>query len=125
MNHNGVISLPLKTSETLTAGEAVEVHNNSQSPEAKANTAIDKAIGVVLHDVAQATSEQPAAIQLYSAGGAALVKMAGACNVGDVIYISTSSKHTATKGSNKAVGVALEQSSGADAVIRIALGFAA
>ncbi len=124
MNHNGVISLPLKSGETLVAGEAIEIHNNSQSAEAKSNTNVDKAIGVILQDAKQADSGLPAAVQLYSAGGCALALMVGACNVGDVIYIGTSGKHTATKGTNKAIGVALEESTGANDVVRVALGFA-
>ena len=124
MNHNGVISLPLKTGEALVAGTAIEIHNNAQAAEAKSNTNIDKAIGVILQDAKQADSGLPAAVQLYSAGGCALVLMVNACNVGDVIYIGTTGKHTCTKASNKAIGVALEESTGDNDVIRVALGFA-
>jgi len=41
-----------------------------------------KAIGVLLHDVSEAVSEQPAAIHLFSAGGIFNISCLGATTIG-------------------------------------------
>jgi hypothetical protein len=65
MNHNGVISRPLSSAFVGLSGQAVDLDGSGN---VVAGTA-KKAIGVLLHDVSEAESKQPAAIHLFSSGG--------------------------------------------------------
>jgi hypothetical protein len=69
MNHNGVISLPLKDSETLVAGDVVKLHTDGTVTKGSDGKTTSGNLGVVLHDVSQAATGTPAAIHLFNSGG--------------------------------------------------------
>jgi len=124
MNHNGVISLPLKSSFNQDAGDLVQVDNNSGVAEAGVNATANgaKAIGVLLHDADQGSSDLPAAIQLFSAGGSAVVKVTNAVGAaGAAIYAANAAGATTTPSTNKLLGYSLEAPNKANNLVRIVL----
>lgn len=127
MNHNGVISLPLKTSEAIVMGQAVEVHNDSGVAQAKAVVTPANAIGVALQDVKETESGRPVDIQLFSAGGIVLMKTGGTIKSGPhAIVVGAAVKLDATGvtgngGGGAAIGTALEPSSETGEFVRVVL----
>jgi hypothetical protein len=69
MNHNGVISLPVKASEVLAAGDVVTLHSDGSVKASTGGAVTNGPLGVVLHDVSQAATGTPAAIHLFNSGG--------------------------------------------------------
>ena len=111
MNHNGVISLPLKSGFDQDAGVLIQVENASGVAVAAVNAAANgaKSIGVLMHDADQSSSDLPAAIQLFSAGGSAVVKVSDkVASAGAAIYAAGAGAATTTAGSNKMIGYSLE-----------------
>jgi len=104
MNHNGVISLPSDGSSTYTAGMIVSLNSSGQ---AAANGGTGDGIGVVLHDVKADETGRPLDIQLFSAGGSALVKANGSITVGQEVGYADNDSDVDSSGANK-IGYALE-----------------
>jgi ribosomal protein L21E len=84
MNHNNVVSFPVKASETLAAGDVVKLHTDGSVAAGSGGTVAAGNIGVVLQDVDQPASGpgMPAAVQLFSAGGIFNIKALGAVAAG-------------------------------------------
>lgn len=97
MNHNNVISLPVKPGATLKAGLAVKVTATTGTCELGG---AGDSIGIVLHDVSEPASGSPslpAAIQLFASGGIFNVTASAATTVGQIINLGASGKlHTST-----------------------------
>jgi hypothetical protein len=86
MNHNGVQSFPNDGATAYTAGMVVQLDPTGTSPSVK-GAAITTAtstlsIGVVLQDVLGSDSGRPVDVQLFSAGGTALVEASGTIAIG-------------------------------------------
>ena len=105
MNHNGVISLPVKSSTALSAGDVVKVDATTGTVSKATAATSGASIGVVLHDVDSSESKLPAAIQLYSAGGIFNINSLGSVAVG-VEHILGAGALAATKGSPAAGSLA-------------------
>jgi hypothetical protein len=112
MNHNGVISLP--AAGALTMGEVVKLNASGQAESNDANNAI----GVVLHDTDPSESDRPVDVQLFSAGGIALVQAAGNIAVGAVA--GTNGGNQVTQTGTGAIGIALEAAVNGD-IIKVIL----
>ena len=122
MNHNGVISLPVKTSEVIEMGQFVEIHTDGT---AKVLATVANVIGVALQDVTETESGRPVDIQLLSAGGIVLVKTGG--NTTHTITVGGNVKALATGiaagngASGTVIGTALEASSAVGEFVRVVL----
>lgn len=68
MNHNGVISLPLKSSFSAPAGTPVGIGTGNDAGLIVDGT-VANSIGVLLHDVDATASDLPAAVHLFNSGG--------------------------------------------------------
>ena len=127
MNHNGVISLPLKAGAIIAMGEAVEIENVSGTAVANVVTTTANAIGVALQDVKETESGRPVDIQLFSAGGIVLMKTGGTIKSGPhPIVCGAAVKLDATGvtgngGGGTAIGTALEPSTEVDEFVRVVL----
>lgn len=123
MNHNGVISLPVKTSEVIEMGQFVEIHTDGT---AKKLATIANVIGVALQDVKEAESGRPVDIQLLSAGGTVLVKTGGntagaAITVGGAAKAIAGGHAAGGTATGTIIGTALEASSAAGEFVRVVL----
>lgn len=78
MNHNGVISLPLKSGFSAPAGTPVGIDGNGEVVDGT----VVNSIGVLLHDVDKSLSDLPAAIHLFNSGGIFNIICLGATAVG-------------------------------------------
>lgn len=92
MNHNNVISLPIKPSTTLATGTIVEMNSDGNAVKP---AAANRAIGVVLHDAKEPDSKAPVAIQLFSSGGIVFVMSGAAHVVGAIVTVGATSGKTA------------------------------
>jgi hypothetical protein len=81
MNHNGVISLPLKTAFAAPAGTPVGIGTGGDAGLVVDGT-VANSIGVLLHDVDASASELPAAVHLFNSGGIFNIICLGATAVG-------------------------------------------
>ena len=108
MNHNGVQSFPTDGSSAFVAGQVVELNVSGQAIPGAANT---KTVGVVLQDVLATASDRPVDVQLFSAGGTALVKAGGAITVGAIVACKTSVFKVASATNAEPHGIALEKAS--------------
>tara|TARA_A100001037_G_C15081677_1_gene604586 strand:+ start:66 stop:458 length:393 start_codon:yes stop_codon:yes gene_type:complete len=129
MNHNGVISLPTDGASTYTAGMVVSVNNSGQAKLGTANSNMNgvDAIGVVLHDVKATETARPVDIQLFSAGGSALIQSSGTFTKGQLVEVIKNNTTGIVAGSvgvptaaSKTIGIALEGHTGAG-LSRVAL----
>ena len=87
MNHNNVISLPVKPNTALVAGDIVKLDTNGHVVKGTAATMISGNIGVILHDVSEPASggpSLPAAVHLFSAGGIFNVNVLTAAGQADI-----------------------------------------
>lgn len=118
MNHNGVISLPVKLSK-VEAGDIVAMHADGVNTPGGGGADV---LGVVLHDVTIADTDQPAAVQLFSAGGSALIAVSEKVSaVATAIYAKNAVKATTTSTANKLIGYSLEAPDVAGNVVRVVL----
>lgn len=117
MNHNGVISLPCG-GVAVETGDMVKIDG---SGEAVANTAANLAVGVVLHDVDPALSDQPVAVQLFSGGGIVNIKVTAAAIVkGAKVGYDTVFAVAKVNGTGH-LGIALEPNNSAVGIIQVIL----
>lgn len=123
MNHNGVISLPVKGSEVIEMGQFVEIHTDGT---AKKLATVANVIGVALQDVSEAQSGRPVDIQLLSAGGIVLVKTGGntggaAITVGAAVKAIAGGTAAGGTATGTTIGTALEASSTVGEFVRVVL----
>jgi hypothetical protein len=122
MNHNGVISLPVKGSEVIEMGQLVEIHTDGT---AKKLVTVANVIGVALQDVSQAESDRPVDIQLLSAGGIVLVKTGGntthSISVGGNVKAIAGGVAAGNGATGTVFGTALEASAAVDEFVRVVL----
>ena len=108
MNHNGVQSFPTDGASAYTAGKVVEINTSGQAIPGATDT---KTVGVVLQDVLATASGRPVDVQLFSAGGTALVEAGGTVAIGDIVACQTSVFSTTSASAAEPHGVALEGAS--------------
>jgi hypothetical protein len=124
MNHNGVISLPVKASEVIEMGMPVEIHTDGTAMNLATSANV---IGIALQDVKETESGRPVDIQLLSAGGIVLIRTGGTIKSGPhAISIGTAVKvmvggAIGSTGTGTAIGTALEASSETKEFVRVVL----
>jgi len=122
MNHNGVISLPVKASEVIEMGQLVEIHTDGT---ARLVATPANVIGVALQDVKETESGRPVDIQLLSAGGTVLVKTGSntthTITVGAAVKVIAGGVVAGNAATGTAIGTALEASSVAKEFVRVVL----
>lgn len=116
MNHNGVVSLPVKDSATINQGDIIQIDSTSKKASSVTGTvAINAMVGVSLADVKQAETGAPVDVHLFSSGGIFEVRASGNVTEGAVVQLAADTNGVAD-GTTNPIGIALETGVASDLV---------